>query len=197
MGQERTHAKFLSQGEGLAVVSFGLVDVRGSAMRSDLPEEPEDPCLVSPLLMGTGQVEGTPSEVHRLLHTASQQISFAHIAHPQRLTARGPQRSTALVRLLQQRQGLGDTTSKGIRTGQGRGGLGEPEPDVMNPAEFKAAFEHADGPGEVSLAEGETTDTEIRMDKAVWVIDRPGDPDHFFCMCAPLGERAQFGKTPG
>ena len=77
------------------------------------------------------------------------------------------------------------------------GGLGEPEQDVKNPAEIKAAFEHGDGPGEVPLAEGEKTDTEIRMDKAVWVIDRLGDPDRFFCMCDPLGERSQLGKAPG
>ena len=45
-------------------------------------------------------------------------------------------------------------------------------------------------------AEGEKTDTEIRMDKAVWVIDRLGDADRFFCMCAPLGERSQLGQAP-
>jgi hypothetical protein len=34
------------------------------------------------------------------------------------------------------------------------------------------------------------------MEKAVWVIDRFGDPDCFFCMCDPLGERSQLGKAP-
>jgi hypothetical protein len=34
------------------------------------------------------------------------------------------------------------------------------------------------------------------MDKAEWVIDRLGDPDCFFCMGDPLGERAQFGQAP-
>ncbi len=46
-------------------------------------------------------------------------------------------------------------------------------------------------------AEGEKTDTEIRMDKAVWVIDRLGDADRFFSMCDPLGERSQLGQAPG
>jgi hypothetical protein len=98
--------------------------------------------------------------------------------------------------LLQQWQGLGDTASTGIRTAQGRGGLWEPEQDVPNPAEIKAAFEHRDGPGEVPLAEGEKTDAVIRMDKAEWVIDRLGDPDRFFSMGDPLGERSQLGKAP-
>ena len=124
-------------------------------------------------------------------------MGLTHIAHPQRMTARGPHRGISLLRLLQQRQGLGDTAGKGIRTAQGRGGLGEPELDVENPTQIKAAFERGDGPGEVPLAKEEQTDTEIRMDKAVWVIDRLGDADRFFCMRDPLGERSQLGQTPG
>ena len=118
--------------------------------------------------MGTGEVEGTRSELNRLLHAAGQQIGLAHIAHPQRLTAHGPQRGTALLRLLQQRHGLGNTAGTGIRTAQGRGGLGEPEQHVINPAEIKAAFERRDGPGEAPLAQGEKTDTAIRIEKAEW-----------------------------
>ena len=53
-------------------------------MCGDLAQEPQGPRLVSPLLMGTGEVEGTPSELDRLLHTAGQQIGLAQIAHPQR-----------------------------------------------------------------------------------------------------------------
>ena len=44
---------------------------------------------------------------------------------------------------------------------------------------------------------GEKADTEIRMNKAKWVIDRLGDADRFCSMCNPLGERSQFGKAPG
>src|SRR5215475_6681634 len=36
VGLERTHAEFLSQGEGLMVVDFGLLDVRGRAMCCDV-----------------------------------------------------------------------------------------------------------------------------------------------------------------
>ena len=51
-------------------------------------------------------------------------------------------------------------------------------------------------PFEVLLAEGEKTDTEIRIDKAEWVIDRLGDADRFFCMGARLGERSLLGQAP-
>src|SRR5713101_1895869 len=175
---------------------YGWPDLRGVLMGGDRTEESQGPCLVSSLFMVTGEGEGTPSELDRLLHAAGQQIGLAHIAHRKRMTAHGPQRGTPLLRLLQQLQGLGDTAGKGIRTAQGRGSLGEPEQDVENPAQIKAAFEPGDGPGEVPLAEGEKTNTEIRMDKAGWVSDRLGDPDRFCGIGAPLGERAQLGKAP-
>src|SRR5262245_48455575 len=190
MGLEGTHAEFLGQGEGLAVVIFSLLDLWEILMGGDLPEEPQGPRLVPPLLMDAGEVEGPPSELDRLLHAAGQQIGLAHIAHPQRLTTHSPYCGIPLLRLLQQRQGLGDTPGKGIHTAQGRGDLGEPDQYVVNPAEIKAAFEHGDGPGEVPCAEGEKTDAEIRIEKAVWMIDRFGDPNRLFSMCDPLGERS-------
>jgi hypothetical protein len=39
VGLERAHAKLLGQGEGLAVVSGGLVDVRGLALCGDLSKD--------------------------------------------------------------------------------------------------------------------------------------------------------------
>src|SRR5882724_6470316 len=196
VGHEWAHAEFLGQGEGLPVVIFGRLDLWGGLMGGDLPEEPQGPRLVSPLLMVTGEGEGTPSALDRLLHAAGHQIGLTHIAHPQRLTAHGPHRGTPLLRLLQQRQGLSDTAGPGIRIAQGRGGLREPDQAVPNPTQIKAAFEYGDGPEDVSLAEGEKTDTEIRQDKAVWVIDRLGDPDRFFAIGDPLRERSQLGKAP-
>src|SRR5712691_7790815 len=113
------------------------------------------------------------------------------------MTAHSPERGPPLLRLLQQRQGLGDTAGKGIRTAQGRGGLGEPEQDIIHPAEIKAAFKYRDGSGEVPLAEEEKTDTDTRRGQAAWLIDHFGDPDRFFSMSNPLGERPQLGKAPG
>ena len=69
--------------------------------------------------------------------------------------------------------------------------------DVINPAQIKATFEHGDGPEEVPRAEGEKPDTEIRQDTADWVLDYLGDPDRFFAIGDPLGERSQLGKAAG
>ena len=92
VGHEWAHAEFLGQGQRRPVVKGGRLDLRGGLMGGDLAEEPQGPRLVSPLLMGTGEGEGTPSELDRLLHTAGHQIGLTHIAHPQRLTAHGPHR---------------------------------------------------------------------------------------------------------
>jgi len=83
---ERAHAKFLSQGEGLPIVRFGWLDLWGGLMGGDLPEEPQGPRLVSPLLIVTREGEGTPSELDCLLRAAGQQIGLAHIAYLKRMT---------------------------------------------------------------------------------------------------------------
>jgi hypothetical protein len=47
---ERAHAQLVGQGEGQLVVGSGLVNVRGSARRGDLAEEPEGRSFVAQFL---------------------------------------------------------------------------------------------------------------------------------------------------
>ena len=54
VGLERAHAELLGQGEGLAVVGFGLLDLRGIALRRNLAEEPQGICLVAMFLVLAG-----------------------------------------------------------------------------------------------------------------------------------------------
>jgi hypothetical protein len=54
VGLEWAHAQLLSQGEGLAVVLFGWLDLQGITMRSDLAEEAQSTCLMTPFLVLTG-----------------------------------------------------------------------------------------------------------------------------------------------
>ena len=70
VGLERTHAEFLGQGKGLAVMGGGLVDVRGSAMCGDLTEEPQGIRLVAAFLMRTGKGQRLLGEGMRLLQVA-------------------------------------------------------------------------------------------------------------------------------
>jgi hypothetical protein len=55
VGLEPAHAEFLSQGEGLSVVIFSRLHLRGRATRGDLAEELQGICLVTPLLVLTGE----------------------------------------------------------------------------------------------------------------------------------------------
>ena len=71
VGHDRTHAEFFGEGERLLVAMFGWLGSRGLLMGGDLPEEPQGPRLVPPLLMGTGEVESTLSKLHCLLALSS------------------------------------------------------------------------------------------------------------------------------
>src|SRR5262245_3020470 len=59
VGLERTHAEFLGQGEGLAVVDLSRRKLRGITMRSDVAQEPQGIGLIASLLMDSGVFEGT------------------------------------------------------------------------------------------------------------------------------------------
>jgi hypothetical protein len=50
---QRTHAEFLGQGEGLAVVSFGGLDFWRFPLCGNVTEETQGIRLVSPFLVGT------------------------------------------------------------------------------------------------------------------------------------------------
>ena len=58
VGLERAHAQFLGQGEGLAVVGLGWLDVWGLALRGNLAEEPQGLRLVASFLCGHGHARG-------------------------------------------------------------------------------------------------------------------------------------------
>ena len=58
VGLERAHAKFGSQGEGLAVVVCGWLDLWGIAIHGDLTQKPQGLCLVALLVMVAGMGQG-------------------------------------------------------------------------------------------------------------------------------------------
>jgi hypothetical protein len=70
VGLEGAHAKGFGEGEGLAVVGGGLVDVWGNAMRGDLAEEVQGIGLVAPFLVLASKRERARGEGVRLLQAA-------------------------------------------------------------------------------------------------------------------------------
>src|SRR5262245_15423691 len=70
MGLEWAHAELLGQGEGLAVMGFGRLDLWGIAMRGNLAEEPAGLCLIAASCVGTRKFEEAPGQRTRLVHAA-------------------------------------------------------------------------------------------------------------------------------
>jgi hypothetical protein len=73
MGKQWAHAKFFSQSEGLSVVNFGFFDMRWIALRRDVAEEAQGPCLMATFLVRPGELDCLPGEVHGFILTASHQ----------------------------------------------------------------------------------------------------------------------------
>ena len=71
---ERAHAEFLGQGEGLAVVGFGLRALWGLAPRRNVAEEAQGIRLVAPFLVLTGKRQRPLGKGVRLLQAASQHL---------------------------------------------------------------------------------------------------------------------------
>jgi hypothetical protein len=64
VGLERAHADRLGQGEGLAVVALGRLDLRGAAVRGDVAEEPQGIRLIAlPLITAASGLVPFPGPV--------------------------------------------------------------------------------------------------------------------------------------
>ena len=116
---ERAHTQRLGQGEGLAVVADGGLDLWGRLARRALAQEPQGPGLLAALLVLAGKVEGLRGALARLFQATSQQIRFAEVGDGERQTPRSASGDHLLHPLLHQRQTRGDTPIQGIRQAQG------------------------------------------------------------------------------
>ena len=115
VGLQRAHAEVGGQGEGLAVVGCGEINLQGLAPGGNVAQQSQDPRLVSPFLVGPGEFERLLGKGQRLLRAAGQQRGFALISDPERPPVLSARCGGLLYRLLQQRQGLSDPSGQGIR----------------------------------------------------------------------------------
>src|SRR5947207_8218638 len=79
MGQEWTHAQFVSQGEGLAVMGCGLVDVWGLATCGNVAEETVGMRLIAAPCVGAGEFEEAFGKRARLVPAADEQVCLAQL----------------------------------------------------------------------------------------------------------------------
>ena len=88
VGLERAHAQLLGQGEGLAVVGFGLLALRRLAPRRNVAEEAQGIRLVATFLVLTGKRQRPLGEGVRLLQAAGQQLCLPQGETTERLDSR-------------------------------------------------------------------------------------------------------------
>jgi hypothetical protein len=72
---ERAHAEFVSQGEGLMVVCLGLLGLRGIVSCRNVAEEAQGIRLVAALLALTGERQCLLSKAMGLLQAARRWVS--------------------------------------------------------------------------------------------------------------------------
>ena len=87
VGLERAHAEFVGQGQGLAVVGFGQLVLRGLTSRRDVAEEAQGIRLGTPCLVCTGMRQRTLGEDVRIRQTAAQRLRLPQGETPERLIA--------------------------------------------------------------------------------------------------------------
>ena len=121
MGLERAHAQLLGQGEGLAVVAGGGLDLWGRLARRALAQEPQGPGLVAALLILAGEIDSLHGAFVRVFQAARQQIRLAEAGDHGRQRPRSAPGDRLLHPLFHQRQTRGDTPIQGIRQAQGCG----------------------------------------------------------------------------
>src|SRR5712691_2523968 len=71
---ERAHPQLLGEGEGLLVIGFGLLVLRGLAPCRNVAEEAQGIRLVATVLARTGERQGALGKSVRLTQVASQQM---------------------------------------------------------------------------------------------------------------------------
>ena len=125
VGLERAHAQFLGQGEGLAVVGFGLSLSGGSRRAAISPRRRRAYAWWPRSWCCTGKRQRTLGEGVRLLQAAGQQLRLPQGETTERLMADRFRCSGLFQRLREQRHGVGDAPGQGVRRAQGRSHQGK------------------------------------------------------------------------
>ena len=75
VGRERAHAQLLGQGEGLAVVALGLLDVGRVGVRGDLAQQAERPGLAATLLVLAASASAPPGQRAGVRQPTGEQVA--------------------------------------------------------------------------------------------------------------------------
>src|SRR5262245_23022160 len=122
---QRAHANLFGQGEGLAVVGFGLGNVRWIAMRGTVAQETVRMRLVAMPCVGAGEIEEAFGKGARLVHAVNEEQSLTQLGEHNSILEYAAPGGKAFQHLVQEWECLCNTPGKGIRCPQDRGGQGQ------------------------------------------------------------------------
>ena len=105
---EWAHAQCLGEGERLAIVNFGWLDVRRFSSCATLTQESQGTRLIAAFLVRLGEGEGALAQLLRLLQTTRQQLRLTQLDAPWRDIGSFPLRDDLLHALLPQGRALGE-----------------------------------------------------------------------------------------
>src|SRR5262245_48233657 len=188
MRLEWAQAQLLSQGEGLAVMGFGGLDLWGITMRGNLAEEPAGMCLIATSCVGTGEIEEAPGQCTRLVHAANEEQGLAQLGEYEGMEEQEPPSGHALQHLVDEWEGLRRAPGKGIRRTQDGGSQGSPHRDVGSLVYLHAPFKHGNRGVERSLAAVDQTSIPKCSGNTEGLLDRFGQPHRCFCYARPAGK---------
>ena len=199
VGQERAHAEFLGQGEGLLVVGFGLRDIGGIGMGMDDAKLVQRLRLVARVLVLPGQVERLARVLPGLLAASRQTTDLAEPCDPAGMTSQRARADIFADRLLQQRAPLREAPLERRGIAQARHDLSQPGPVAGGTTEGQALLQHPDGVLQVPLGEVQEAEAAVGNDRCGPSAFQRGEAERLLPVAPALGEgpeRAQGPRQP-
>src|SRR5262245_20735753 len=132
-------------------------------MRSDLGKEPEGICLMSPLLLGSRDLDGATRVPERLFSTPHEQDSLSQIRQPQGVAVHRLRRVALLYRFGQERHRLVEATTEQISIANRRRDRRGPDLKIAEPVSLTALLGELDGLRDIALAHMKPTGGKARQ----------------------------------
>ena len=196
VGLERAHAEFLGQGEGLAVVGFGLRGIRGFGVGVDNAKLMQRVCLLPACLLLPGQVERLAGVLPGLRAASRQTADLTELRDPAGMTVQRTRAESDADRLLQQRTPLREAPLQRSGITQVRRDRVQPEPIAGGTAEGQALVEHPDGVLQVPLGEVQEAEAAVDHDRVLPSAFERGEAERFLPVTLALGEGSELAQSP-
>ena len=191
VGGEGAHAKFAGQDQGLAGVTFRLLDIRRISPGGDFTDQAKTPRLVTTFLVALRQRHGLLRTLQSIVEVPFEQVCLTEPRELHRPShAHRTHRCCVSYHLFEETPTLIYSCGEGAcvsKPGKNRPRLETPLTD-----EDARAVQRIDGLVEITPSEGHATDARQGLGKSKWVVSAFRNPECLLCMQARLNELPQI-----